>query len=243
MARLEEIRRSERAPRRPARARRRRGRAARARGQGDRGDGLLDPLDRGGRDAQRRSSCSTGSPRATSRALRAMLDRRRAAGDPLAQPRRHRAGEPSGTGSSSARRSRAARRRCSTTTTSATTTTATGTCSRRWRRRLTVRALYHRWHPQIVHDVHQMGAPRRAALRAALHRPLGAQRRPRAHRARSSALGSHVAARLTTEGRTGHRHGRALRRLDARARVPAHATAACASCRRPPRRGSPRRSR
>ena len=39
------------------------------------------------------------------------------------------------------------------------------------------------------------------------------------------------------------RRGRALRRLDARARVPAHATAACGSCRRPLRRGSPRRSR
>ncbi len=68
--------------------------------------------------------------------------------------------------------------------------------------RLTVRHLYHRWHPQIVHDAHQMG-PRGARLFVP---PYAAPWEPNVDGALVSAagaLGSHVASRLTTAGRTG----------------------------------------
>ncbi len=68
--------------------------------------------------------------------------------------------------------------------------------------RLTVRHLYHRWHPQIVHDAHQMGT-RGARLFVP---PYAAPWEPNvdgALVAAAGALGSHVASRLTTAGRTG----------------------------------------
>jgi len=68
--------------------------------------------------------------------------------------------------------------------------------------RATVRALYHRWHPQIVHDVHQMGA-RGARLFVPPYTDPWEPNVDPALTAAVSALGSHVAARLLTEGRTG----------------------------------------
>ena len=68
--------------------------------------------------------------------------------------------------------------------------------------RLTVRHLYHRWHPQIVHDVHQMG-PRGARLFVPPYAEPWEPNVDGALVAAAGALGSHVASRLTTLGRTG----------------------------------------
>jgi hypothetical protein len=68
--------------------------------------------------------------------------------------------------------------------------------------RLTVRYLYHRWHPQIVHDVHQMG-PRGARLFVPPYAEPWEPNVDGALVAAAGALGSHVASRLTTLGRTG----------------------------------------
>ena len=68
--------------------------------------------------------------------------------------------------------------------------------------RATVRALYNRWHPQIVHDVHQMGA-RGARLFVPPYTDPWEPNVDPALTAAVGALGSHVAARLLTEGRTG----------------------------------------
>lgn len=67
---------------------------------------------------------------------------------------------------------------------------------------LTVRHLYHRWHPQIVHDVHQMG-PRGARLFVPPYADPWEPNVDGALVAAAGALGSHVASRLTTAGRTG----------------------------------------
>jgi hypothetical protein len=68
--------------------------------------------------------------------------------------------------------------------------------------RLTVRHLYHRWHPQIVHDVHQMG-PRGARLFVPPYTDPWEPNVDPALTAAAGALGSHVASRLLTAGRTG----------------------------------------
>jgi len=68
--------------------------------------------------------------------------------------------------------------------------------------RLTVRHLYHRWHPQIVHDAHQMG-PRGARLFVPPYAPPWEPNVDGALVSAAGALGSHVASRLTTAGRTG----------------------------------------
>jgi hypothetical protein len=68
--------------------------------------------------------------------------------------------------------------------------------------RLTVRHLHHRWHPQIVHDVHQMGA-RGARLFVPPYTDPWEPNVDPALTAAVAALGSHVASRLTTAGRTG----------------------------------------
>jgi hypothetical protein len=68
--------------------------------------------------------------------------------------------------------------------------------------RLTVRHLYHRWHPQIVHDVHQMG-PRGARVFVPPYADPWEPNVDGALVAATGALGSHVASRLTTGGRTG----------------------------------------
>jgi hypothetical protein len=68
--------------------------------------------------------------------------------------------------------------------------------------RLTVRHLYHRWHPQVVHDVHQMGA-RGARIFVPPYADPWEPNVDSALVAAAGALGSHVASRLTTAGRTG----------------------------------------
>jgi hypothetical protein len=68
--------------------------------------------------------------------------------------------------------------------------------------RLTLRHLYHRWHPQIVHDAHQMG-PRGARLFVPPYADPWEPNVDGALVAAVGALGSHVASRLTTAGRTG----------------------------------------
>jgi hypothetical protein len=68
--------------------------------------------------------------------------------------------------------------------------------------RLTVRHLYHRWHPQIVHDVHQMGT-RGARIFVPPYADPWEPNVDGALVAAAGALGSHVASRLTTAGRTG----------------------------------------
>jgi hypothetical protein len=67
---------------------------------------------------------------------------------------------------------------------------------------LTVRHLYHRWHPQIVHDVHQMG-PRGARLFVPPYADPWEPNVDGALVAAAGALGSHVASRLTTAGHAG----------------------------------------
>jgi hypothetical protein len=68
--------------------------------------------------------------------------------------------------------------------------------------RLTVRHIYQRWHPQIVHDVHQMGA-RGARLFVPPYTDPWEPNVDPALTGASSALGWHVASRLTSAGRTG----------------------------------------
>ena len=68
--------------------------------------------------------------------------------------------------------------------------------------RLTVRHLYHRWHPQIVHDAHQMGT-RGARLFVPPYADPWDPNVDGALVAAVGALGSHVASRLTTAGRAG----------------------------------------
>ena len=68
--------------------------------------------------------------------------------------------------------------------------------------RLTVEQVYHRWHPQIVHDVHQMSA-RGARLFVPPYTDPWEPNVDPALTAAVNALGSHVATRLLTEGRTG----------------------------------------
>jgi hypothetical protein len=68
--------------------------------------------------------------------------------------------------------------------------------------RLTVRHLYHRWHPQVVHDVHQMG-PRGARIFVPPYADPWEPNVDGALVAAANALGSHVASRLTTGGRSG----------------------------------------
>jgi hypothetical protein len=67
---------------------------------------------------------------------------------------------------------------------------------------LTVRHLYQRWHPQIFHDVHQMGS-RGARLFVPPYTDPWEPNVDPALTAAVGALGSHVASRLTTAGRTG----------------------------------------
>ena len=149
---------------------------------------------------------------------------------------------PSGTAGSSGPPSREPPRPCSITPTPVTTTTATGTCSRSRRRGSRVRHLYHRWHPQIVHDVHQMG-PRGARLFVPPYADPWEPNVDGALVAAAGALGSHVASRLTTAGRTrassparSSTRGRRAARIRTR-------TAGCASSPRRPPRVSRRRSR
>jgi Zinc carboxypeptidase len=67
---------------------------------------------------------------------------------------------------------------------------------------LTLRHLYHRWHPQIVHDAHQMGARGARLFVPPFTDPWEPNVDP-ALTAAVGALGSHVASRLLTAGRTG----------------------------------------
>ena len=69
--------------------------------------------------------------------------------------------------------------------------------------RLTAQFLYDRWHPQVVHDLHQMGArgPRGSSCRPTWIP--GSRTWTRRSRAAVNALGTHVAARLTSEGKKG----------------------------------------
>jgi hypothetical protein len=68
--------------------------------------------------------------------------------------------------------------------------------------RLTVAHLYDKWHPQIVHDLHQMGARTARIFLPPYVDPWEPNVDP-ALRAAVNALGSHVAAQLTAEGKTG----------------------------------------
>jgi hypothetical protein len=68
--------------------------------------------------------------------------------------------------------------------------------------RLTVRHVYGRWHPQIVHDVHQMG-PRGARMFVPPYADPWEPNVDPALTASANALGMHVASRLTAEGRKG----------------------------------------
>ena len=67
---------------------------------------------------------------------------------------------------------------------------------------LTVKYLYDRWRPQIVHDLHQMGA-RAARIFAPPYVDPWEPNVDPALRAAVNGLGSHIAARLTTEGKRG----------------------------------------
>jgi hypothetical protein len=68
--------------------------------------------------------------------------------------------------------------------------------------RLTVRGVYERWHPQIVHDLHQMGARGPRFFAPPYLDPWEPNVDP-ALRAGVNTLGMHVAARLTSEGKRG----------------------------------------
>jgi hypothetical protein len=68
--------------------------------------------------------------------------------------------------------------------------------------RLTVERLYHRWHPQVVHDVHQMGARGARLFVPPYEDPWEPNVEP-ALVAAANALGAHVASRLTTAGAEG----------------------------------------
>jgi hypothetical protein len=103
--------------------------------------------------------------------------------------------------------------------------------------RLTVEHLYHRWHPQIVHDVHQMGARGPRLFVPPYADPWDPNVDP-ALVAAANALGAHVASRLTTAGTPWVVTG-AL--FDAWTPTPTR-TGACACSRRRPRPASPRRA-
>ena len=68
--------------------------------------------------------------------------------------------------------------------------------------RLTVAHLYDRWRPQIVHDLHQM-SPRSARIFAPPYVDPWEPNVDPALRAASNAVGTHIAARLTAEGKAG----------------------------------------
>lgn len=68
--------------------------------------------------------------------------------------------------------------------------------------RLTVQHLYDRWRPQIVHDLHQMGATGARIFLPPYTDPWEPNVDP-ALTAAVNALGSHVAAELTTQGKPG----------------------------------------
>jgi hypothetical protein len=68
--------------------------------------------------------------------------------------------------------------------------------------RLTVAHLYDRWRPQIVHDVHQMGARQARLFLPPYVDPWEPNVDP-ALRAAVAALGTHIAAALTSEGKSG----------------------------------------
>ena len=68
--------------------------------------------------------------------------------------------------------------------------------------RLTLQGLYDPWRPQIVHDIHQMGA-RAARLFAPPYVDPWEPNVDPALIAAVNALGTHVAARLTSEGHKG----------------------------------------
>jgi hypothetical protein len=67
---------------------------------------------------------------------------------------------------------------------------------------LTVANVYDRWHPQIVHDVHQMGARSARLFLPPYVDPWEPNVDP-ALRAAVSALGTHIAAELTSQGKPG----------------------------------------
>jgi hypothetical protein len=67
---------------------------------------------------------------------------------------------------------------------------------------LTVKHVYDRWRPQIIHDLHQMGA-RSARIFAPPYVDPWEPNVDPALRAATSALGTHMAARLTAEGKKG----------------------------------------
>ena len=68
--------------------------------------------------------------------------------------------------------------------------------------RLTVERLYHRWHPQVVHDVHQMGTRGARIFVPPYEDPWEPNVDPALVGA-ANALGAHVASRLLTAGRSG----------------------------------------
>ncbi len=68
--------------------------------------------------------------------------------------------------------------------------------------RLTVEHVHRHWHPQIMHDVHQMGRHGARLFVPPYSDPWEPNVDP-ALVAAAAAIGSHVAARLTTEGKTG----------------------------------------
>ncbi|MGH9885268.1 MAG: M14 family metallopeptidase [bacterium] len=68
--------------------------------------------------------------------------------------------------------------------------------------RLTVEHLYDKWHPQIVHDLHQMG-PRTARMFVPPYLDPWEPNVDPALRAAVNGLGAHLAAQLTAEGKTG----------------------------------------
>jgi hypothetical protein len=68
--------------------------------------------------------------------------------------------------------------------------------------RLTVRHVHRRWRPQLMHDVHQMGRHGARLFVPPYTDPWEPNVDP-ALRAAANALGMHVAARLTTEGKRG----------------------------------------
>ncbi|MCG6921271.1 MAG: M14 family metallopeptidase [Acidobacteria bacterium] len=68
--------------------------------------------------------------------------------------------------------------------------------------RLTVEHIHRRWHPQIMHDVHQMGRTGARLFVPPYTDPWEPNVDP-ALRAAANAIGMHVAARLTSDGRQG----------------------------------------
>ncbi len=87
--------------------------------------------------------------------------------------------------------------------------------------RLTVEHLYDRWHPQIVHDLHQMGYRGARIFLPPYLDPWEPNVDP-ALRTAVAALGSYMAAVLTGEGKAGCRDSRRLRRLVAVPRLSPH---------------------